>query len=271
MTTALAEMDALKARLKATWEAGDYGHFARYLEPGALEFLGRLQIVPGTRMLDVACGAGQISIPAARAGAEVIGLDIASNLVAQARAHAREAGLDVEFEEGDAEDLPYDNGSFDLVVSLMGAMFAPRPERVASELLRVCRPGGRVVMANWTPEGHVGQMFRIMGAYAPPSPLMASPLRWGDEGTVHERLLAAQWLETTRRHYPIRYPFPPLQVVEFFREYYGPANRAFAGLDSIDKQDLRESLVELWTRNNLADDGTTWVQSEYLEVVATRG
>lgn len=270
MMTALAEMDALKARLKATWEAGDYGHFARYMEPGALEFLARLKIAPGMQLLDVACGAGQIAIPAARAGAEVVGVDIASNLVVQARAHAREAGVDVEFEEGDAEDLPYDDASFDLVVSLIGAMFAPRPERVAHELLRVCRPGGRVVMANWTAEGHIGQMFRIIGAYAPPSPLMASPLRWGDEACVQERFLPAHWLETTRREYPMRFPFGPAKVVDFFREFYGPANRAFVGLDTIDQQDLRENLVELWTRNNLARDGTTFVQAEYLEVVAFR-
>ena len=127
------EMEALKGRLKTTWMAGNYGHFAQYLEPGALEYLARLAVAPGTRMLDVACGAGQIAIPAARAGVRVIGVDIASNLIEQARARAKAEGVDVRFEEGDAEALPFESGSFDLVVSLIGAMFAPRPDLVAAE------------------------------------------------------------------------------------------------------------------------------------------
>jgi ubiquinone/menaquinone biosynthesis C-methylase UbiE len=126
-------------------------------------------------MLDVACGAGQIAIPAARAGARVTGIDIASNWIEQARSRAKAEGVDVRFEEGDAELLSFEDAAFDLVLSLIGAMFAPRPERVAAELVRVCRPGGRIAMANWTPEGHVGQMFKIIGKHVPP-PLMASPL-----------------------------------------------------------------------------------------------
>src|SRR5918997_4440096 len=181
------EMETLKARLKATWMAGDYGTFAKYLEPGALEFLERLPVQAGTEMLDVAGGGGQISVPAARAGARVTGVDIATNSIEQARARAQDEGLDARFDEGDAEMLPYEDASFDLVVSLIGAMFAPRPDRVAAELVRVCRPGGRVVMANWTPEGHVGQMFKIIGQHVPPPPLMASPVKWGDEATVRER------------------------------------------------------------------------------------
>src|SRR4028119_331012 len=138
------QMESLKGRLKATWMAGDYGHFAKYLEPGALEFLERLPLQAGMRMLDVACGAGQISIPAARAGARVTGVDIATNSIEQARARAQDEGLDARFEEGDAEMLPYEDASFDLVTSLFGALFAPRPERVASELGRACRPGRAV-------------------------------------------------------------------------------------------------------------------------------
>ncbi len=157
------EMATLKARLKATWMAGDYGTFAKYLEPGALEFLERLRVEPGTRLLDVACGAGQISVPAARAGAHVTGVDTATNSIEQARARAQDEGLDARFEEGDAEMLPYEDASFDVVASLFGAMFAPRPERVAAELVRVCRPGGRIVMGNWTPEGFVGQLFKVIG------------------------------------------------------------------------------------------------------------
>lgn len=188
MSTMTPEMESLKARLKATWMAGDYGHFAKYLEPGALGFLERLSITPGTRMLDVGCGAGQIAIPAARAGVRVTGVDIAVNLVEQARARTQAEGLDVRFDEGDAEMLPYEDGSFDLVVSLIGAMFVPRPERVAAELVRVCRSAGHIIMANWTPEGFVGQMFKTIGKHVPAPPLMPSPLLWGNEAVVCERL-----------------------------------------------------------------------------------
>ena len=164
------EMVALKSRLKATWMSGDYGHFAQYLEPGALDYLERLAIAPGTRVLDLGCGAGQIAIPAAKAGADVTGIDIAANLIEQARARALAAGVTVRFEEADAEELPFADASFDLVVSLIGAMFAPRPDQVVAEMVRVCHPGARIAMANWTPEGHVGQMFKIIAKHSPPRP-----------------------------------------------------------------------------------------------------
>src|ERR687893_2047597 len=162
------EMAPEMGTLKATWMSGDYGTFARYLEPSAMEFLGRLRVEPGTEMLDVACGAGQISIPAARAGARVTGVDIATNSIERARSRTQDEGLDARFDEGDAEMLPYGDASFDVVASLFGAMFAPRPERVAAELVRVCRPGGRIVMGNWTPGGFVGRMFKVIGRHVPP-------------------------------------------------------------------------------------------------------
>jgi SAM-dependent methyltransferase len=271
MTEMTAEMEALKARLKATWMSGDYGHFAKYLEPGALEFLKRLAVEPGTRMLDVACGAGQIAVPAAQAGVQVTGVDIASNLIKQAKTRAKIEEVEVRFDEGDAEMLPYQDAEFDLVVSLIGAMFAPRPDLVAAELLRVCRPGGRIVMANWTPEGHVGQMFKIVGKHVPPSPLMASPLKWGDEATVHDRLReGTASINCTKRMYPMRYPFPPAEVAEFFFTYYGPTLRALAALDSAGQTALHQDLEQLWTSNNQAQDGSTHVDAEYLEVVAIR-
>jgi SAM-dependent methyltransferase len=272
MTTLTPEFDSLKARLKSTWMSGNYGHFATFLEPGALEFLACLEVAPGTQMLDVACGAGQVAIPAARAGAEVTGIDIASNLIEQAQARARAEGLDARFDEGDAEMMPYEDASFDLVVSLFGAMFAPRPERVAGELVRVCRPGGRIVMANWMPEGHVGQMFKIIGKYVPPPPLMVSPVKWGDERAVRERLKdGISRLYMTNRLYPMRYPFPPAGVVEFFRAFYGPTKSAFAGLDAEGQHALRHDLEQLWQGNNRARDGSTLVEAEYLEVTAIRG
>lgn len=264
-------MQALKTRLKATWMAGDYGQFSRYLEPGALEFLARLNLAPGTRLLDVACGAGQIAIPAARAGVLVTGVDIATNLLEQARARAAAEGLAVQFDEGDAEQLPYGDAAFDVVVTLIGAMFAPRPERVAAELVRVCRAGGRMVMANWTPGGFIGQMFKINGKHVPPPPGMPAPVQWGDEATVRERLReGVAELTLTRRHYPFTYPFGPAEVVEFYRTTYGPTQRAFAALDEGGQAALRRDLEALWSAHNQATDGTTRIQSEYLEVAAVR-
>lgn len=272
MTTEMApEMEALKAKLKATWMSGDYGYFAKYLEPGALDILSRISIEPGMRILDVACGAGQISIPMARLGAKVTGIDIATNLIEQARARAQTENLDAHFDEGDAEMLPYEAGSFDLVISLIGAMFTPRPDLVAAELKRVCRPGGRIIMANWIPTGFVGKMFKIHGQYVPPSPLMAPPVKWGDEETVRQRFQeGTSHLKLTRRMYPFRYPFPPAEAVEFFRTYYGPSLKTFAALDDEKQAALRRDLEALWSEYNSATDGTTSIDAEYLEVIAIR-
>ena len=265
------EMAELKARLKATWMSGDYGHFATYLEPGALEFLSRIPIEPGVRVLDVACGAGQTAIPMSRAGAKVTGVDIATNLIEQARTRAQAENLDARFDEGDAEMLLYEDGSFDLVVSLIGAMFAPRPDLVAAELKRVCRPGGKIIMGNWTPTGFVGQMFKVHGKHVPPPEIMAPPVKWGDEEIVRERLSdGISHLKLSRRRYPFRYPFPPSEVVEFFRTYYGPSHKAFAALDVEKQSALRRELEQLWTEHNTTTDGTTSIESEYLEIVAIR-
>jgi SAM-dependent methyltransferase len=264
-------MDALKTRLKVMWMAGDYGHFATFMEPGALEFLPRLRVAAFERVLDVACGAGQLSIPAARSGAFVTGLDIATNLIEQATARAAKEGLAVDFLEGDAEQLPFADATFDLVFSLIGAMFAPQPELVAAEMIRVCKRGGRIMMGNWTPSGFIGQMFKLNGKHVPPPVGMPAPVLWGDEATVRERLRdGSANLVVMKRMYPFRYPFPPAEVVEFFRTYYGPTNRAFATLDSTGQAALRADLVELWSSRNTARDGGTSVDGEYLEVVATR-
>jgi SAM-dependent methyltransferase len=266
-----SEMEALKARLKATWMSGDYGHFATYLEPGALEFLSRIRIEPGARVLDVASGAGQTAIPLSRAGAKVTGVDIATNLIEQARARAQAENLDARFDEGDAEMLPYPDGSFDIVISLIGAMFAPRPELVAAELKRVCRPGGKIIMGNWTPSGFVGQMFKVHGKHVPPPALMPPPVKWGDEEVLRERLSdGISHLKLSRRLYPFRYPFSPSEVVEFFRTYYGPSHKAFAALDAEKQSALRADLEQLWTEHNTASNGATALEAEYLEVVAIR-
>ncbi len=271
MSAITPEMESLKARLKATWMAGDYGHFAKYLESGAEEFIARLALAPGTRVLDVACGSGNLTIPAARAGATVTGVDIATNLLERGRMRAESAGLTIQFDEGDVEQLPYDDGTFDAIVTMFGAMFAPRPEMVVTELARVCRAGGRIAMANWTPSGFIGQMFKVNGKHVPPPPNIPPPAKWGDEATVHERLYdGIADVQMTRQMYPFKYPFPPFEVVEFFRTYYGPTQRAFAALDANGQVALRHDLEQLWSEHNRATDGTTYLESEYLEVIATR-
>jgi SAM-dependent methyltransferase len=265
-----ADLDQLKVRLKSTWMTGDYDAFARYMEKDAEVFYQRLGIKPGTRLLDVGCGAGQLALIAARAGAVVTGSDIATNWLEKAKLRAAAEGLDVAFEEGDAEALPYEDGQFDAVTSMFGAMFAPRPELVAAELARVCRPGGVIAMANWTPAGFIGQMFKIIAKHIAPSG-MPSPALWGDEATVRDRFRNGfATLKLTPRLYGFEYPFPPDAVVEFFRVNYGPMTRAFASLDSNGQRSLRSDLVRLWAEHNTAAGDTTLVAAEYLEVVATR-
>jgi SAM-dependent methyltransferase len=265
------QLDELKTRLRATWMTGDYGRFARYMERDAETFYRRLPIKPGAQLLDVGCGAGQVSLIAARAGARVTGCDIATNWLLQARRSAAAEGLTIVFEEGDAEALPYDNATFDAVVSLFGAMFAPRPELVAAEFTRVCRPGGIIAMANWTGTGFVGQMFKIIAKHIAPSG-MPSPVLWGDEPTVRERLRSGiASLECSRHLYELSYPFSPADVVEFFRVNYGPMTRAFASLGDEAQQQLRDELTDLWARHNRTTDGTTRVDAEYLQLVAVRG
>lgn len=264
-------LDELKTRLRDTWMTGDYGRFSRYMERDAEAFYRRLPIKPGAQLLDVGCGAGQLSLIAARAGARVTGCDIASNWLVQARRSAAAEGLSVVFEEGDAEALPYGNGTFDAVVSLVGAMFAPRPERVAAALTRVCRPGGIIAMGNWTGPGFVGQMFKTIAKHIAPSG-MPSPLLWGDEPTVRERLgSGVATLECSSRLYELSYPFSPADVVEFFRMNYGPMTRAFASIGEEAQRQLRDELTGLWSRHNRATDGNTRVDAEYLQVVAVRG
>lgn len=262
---------ALKERQRRMWMAGDYGHFAQYLAPSVSEFFAGLDIQPGMRVLDLACGAGQLSVMAARAGAVVTGLDLASNSIEQARIRGKAEDLNIEFVEGDVESLPYSDASFDLVVSLIGAMFAPRPTLVASEMLRVCRPGGRIAMGNWTPNGFVGRMFEIHNRYVTPPLEIPPPVLWGSEIVVRERLGAnVSDLRMTPGVYRLRYPFPPADVVEFYRICYGPTNHTFAALGPQDQADLRRDLERLWSAYNLCNDGKTDVEAAYLAVSAVR-
>ena len=265
------EMETLKTKLKATWISGDFQKIAESFTDGAAEFVERLNLKPGMRVLDVACGTGNQSIPAARTGAKVTGIDIASNLIEQARKWATNENLEIGFDEGDAENLPYADAGFDVVMTMFGAMFAPRPERVSAELLRVCRPGGVIAMANWTPTGFIGQMFKIVGSHVAPPQNMPSPLLWGDEATVRERLGdEVSEINFERRLISLSFPFGVPETIEFWREFYGPTHKAFAALDANGQAALRRDLEKLWAENNLSSDGSTHVRSEYMEVTAVR-
>ncbi len=265
------EMEALKTRLKATWESGDYGQFAEYMLNGAIEFFDRLDIPPGTKLLDIGCGAGQLTLPAAQRGIDVIGVDLASNLVFEARERARRLGLEIDVRQGDAESLSFEDGEFDVAMSFIGSMFAPRPELVASEMLRVVKPGGRILMGNWTPAGHVGQMFKIIGKHVPPPPIFPSPLMWGDPDKVRERFGdGLSELKITPRMFPFRYPFGPAGVTEVFMKFYGPTVTALGALDEAGKAAPIADFTALWETNNHATDGTTAVEGEYIEVEGIR-
>ena len=265
------EMETLKGKLRGMWIAGDFGEIAKSIEKGAEDFVGRLDLKPGMKILDVACGTGNLAIPAAKAGAETTGIDIAPNLIEQAIGRAAAEGVDAKFEVGDAEALPYEDNSFDYVITMFGAMFAPRPDVTAAELIRVTKPGGVIAMANWTPEAFTGQMFKTGAKHVPPPPGMPSPVQWGSEDIVRERLVdGIADLQLTRRKILFEYPFGPSEVVEHFRKYFGPTQKQFEMLDENGQTALRSDLTALWESANQATDGTTQVESEYLEVLARK-
>lgn len=265
------ELETLKSKLRAVWTAGDFSQIAKSYAQGGAEFIARLNVQPGMKVLDVACGNGALAIPAAKLGAEVWGMDIAPEMIRQARERAEQEGVKAEFAEGDAEALQYDDNSFDVVCTMFGAMFAPRPDVIAAELVRVCKPGGRIAMANWTPSGFIGQMFKLTSGHVPPPPGMPAPVLWGVEETVRERFgSSVSSIETNLREAVFNFPFPPADVVEHFRTYYGPTQKAFGALDESGQAALRKDTENHWTKHNRKTDGTTEVAAEFLEVVATK-
>lgn len=262
------EMSALKAKLKDTWNSGDFGKIAESFVDGAEAFVERLNLTEGTNVLDVACGTGNQSIPAARAGATVKGVDLAPILVEKARERAAAERLEIEFTEGDAESLDFDDSSFDVVISMFGAMFAPRPEKVAAELVRVCRPGGMIAMGNWPADSFIGQMFKIVGSYVPPPAGIQSPLLWADQDTVRARFgRSASLIRFATRTLSFRYPFGVSETIDLWLKFYGPTFKAYNALDDEGKEGLRRDLIRLWEQNNLGTNGTTHVKSDYLEVL----
>ncbi|HEU4569226.1 MAG TPA: class I SAM-dependent methyltransferase [Gemmatimonadales bacterium] len=269
MSSELVSEDLLTQRARTIWSAADFLPIARSFAAGAQAFVARLALARGEPVLDVACGTGNLALPAARAGARVTGIDIAPNLIAHARAEALSAGLSIRYDLGDAEDLPYEEGEFDTTVSMFGMMFCYRPERATDELLRVTMPGGRIALATWTPEGFVGEMLRAHTAVVAPPPGVPSPLLWGVESVVQERFGArVRALDCTRRTLELRFALPPAQVTELFATCYGPTVAALKVAGREGAAELRASLTRLFSEHNSATDGGTVIVAEYLDVQA---
>jgi ubiquinone/menaquinone biosynthesis C-methylase UbiE len=258
--------------MRATWMAGDFGMIAKTIEGVASEFAARLAIPAGSKVLDVATGTGNVAIPLARAGCVVTGVDIAPNLLVQGSERAAAEGLSVAFDEGDAEALPYPDASFDAVVTMFGAMFAPRPELVAAEFARVLKPGGLLAMANWNPEGFTGVMFRLGAKHVPGPPNVAPPVHWGVPDIARERLAGFEAIETELISIDFDMPMNVEETVELFRTYFGPTKMSFERLDEAGQQAFRDDLVALWTAANVAADPATQtlVRNSYLQVTARR-
>jgi len=265
---------ALKLAHRATWAAGDYAAVARHIADRPVrDVLAAARVGAGTRLLDVATGSGNVALAAAEAGAQVVGLDLVPELLDVAHERAQAAGLEVEWVHGDAEALPFADGSFDAVTSVFGVQFAPRHQTTADELVRVCRPGGRIGLVNWTPTGLIGQMFGIMGRYLPAPPVTASaPPLWGDESHVRE-LVAGHDVALSFARGTNLFAFETVDAYQtFFEQRYGPTIKARERLEKEGRwSECRSELRELFDRLNSATDGTCRIEAEYVTIAITRG
>ena len=264
------DANALKERQVKIWTAGEYARIGNPIAIMGELLCEAVDLRSGDKVLDVATGSGNTAISAARRFCEVTGMDLARESIEHARRRAAAEGMDISFEVGDAEDLAYEDASFDVVLSTIGVMFCPDQEKAASELLRVCRSGGKIGLANWTPDSFSGQKLKTVGGHVPPPPGIKPPSLWGTEERVRELLgEGVSSLEMNRRIYNFRYPSVE-HYVGWFREYYGPTVRAFAALDPEGQEALANDLQELCESHNVSGDGTMVVPSEYLEAVAIR-
>jgi ubiquinone/menaquinone biosynthesis C-methylase UbiE len=265
----VSDLTTIKARQQATWASGNYSIIGATLQIVAERLCEAIDLRAGERVLDVAAGTGNAAIAAARRWCKVVATDYVPALLECGRQRAAAEGLTVDFCEGDAESLPLPDASFDVVLSTFGVMFAPDHPRAARELLRVCRPGGRVGLANWTPAGFIGQLFKTVGSYVPPPAGVKSPALWGTEAWLHEIFgneIAV--LQATRKHFVFRY-CSAQHWLEVFHTYYGPTLKAFATLPAHRQDALAADLIALAQRFNTRAD-TFAAPSEYLEVVLTK-
>src|SRR5262245_11714186 len=272
-TTTVDAVDyaAITARQQKAWSAGDYSVVAARIQVISELLADAADIPAGSRVLDVAGGSGNTALAVARNGSRVVSLDYVPSLLERARERAGAEGLAVETVEGDAQALPFPDRSFAAVVSVLGPMFAAAQRRTGAEMVRVSREGGTIALANWTPEGFIGQLFKTVGAHVPPPPGLTPPPRWGDEDHVRDLLGdGVRDVRTRRREYTWRFTSPD-EFVELFRDFYGPTHVAFAGLEPEGRDALAADLAALARRfDRNGGSGPVAIPAEYLEVVATR-
>jgi ubiquinone/menaquinone biosynthesis C-methylase UbiE len=267
VTTPAPDLAAIKARQQVTWASGDYHMIGTQILVVSELLIEALDLRSTERLLDVATGAGNAAMAAARRGCQVVGVDYVPALLERARRRTEAEGLDVDYRDGDAEALPFADDAFDVTSSVFGTMFAPDQERTAAELIRVTRPGGRIGLASWTPEGFIGQLFKTNGRHVPPPAGLRSPVQWGTEARLRELFGdAVATLHTTRREYVFRAASPEAYVDDW-RRFYGPIMKAFEAVGPDGEAALRADLIELIASANRATDGTMVVPSEYLEAV----
>jgi ubiquinone/menaquinone biosynthesis C-methylase UbiE len=264
------DFEAMKARQHGAWSSGDYALVGATLQIVGEELCEALDVRSGQKVLDVAAGNGNVTLAAARRWCDVTSTDYVPALLARGKLRADADGMNITFKEADAEALPFADGSFDVVVSSFGVMFTPNQDRAAAELARVCKRGGKIGLANWTPEGFIGQVFKTLGKYLPPPAGARSPALWGTEARLKEMFGASSSaIRAERRNFVFRYRSPE-HFLDFFRSYYGPMLKAFAALDQANQQKLYQDLMALIGTANRADDGTMVLPGEYLEVVITK-
>ena len=264
------DFEALKTRQHGAWSSGDYAVVGATLQIVGEELCEALDLRAGQRVLDVAAGNGNATLAAARRWCNVVSTDYVGALLERGRLRANADGLSVEFREADAEALPFDDASFDAVLSTYGVMFTPNQDRAAAELIRVCKHGGKIGLANWTPEGFIGQLFKTLGKHLPPPPGARSPALWGTEARLKEMFgSSASHIRAERRNFVFRYRSPE-HFVEIFKTYYGPVLKAFAALDATSQEALKRDMLALIKSMNRSGDSTMVLPGEYLEIVITR-
>ena len=269
-SSAAPDFAAIKQRQQATWASGDYHMIGTQIQIVSELLIEALDVHSTERVLDVATGSGNAALAAARRGCDVIGIDYVPSLIDRAQRRADAEGLAIEFVVGDAEALPFDDASFDVVSSVFGAMFAPNQERTAGELARVARPGGRIGLVAHTPDGFIGNLFKVIAKHVAPPPGLQSPIKWGTEDRLRE-LFAEQIadLKVEKRFYVFR-DRSPQHFIEYWRQFYGPTLKAFETVGDTGRAALEADLLELIGRFNRAEDGTMVVPSEYLEAVIVK-
>lgn len=264
------DLVAFKTRQQVAWSSGNYAIVGSTLQIVGEQLCEALDLKSGSKVLDVAAGNGMMSLAAARRWCDVTSTDYVPALLDRGRARASAEGMTVAFEEADAENLPFENNCFDTVVSTFGVMFTPNQDRAAAELMRVCRPNGQIGLANWTPEGFIGQVFKTLGKYLPPPAGTKSPALWGTRARLTEMFDAgASSIKAESRLFNFRYR-SPAHFLEVFKTFYGPVLKAFAALEPAKQEELHNDLHALIVRMNRSDDTTMVVPSEYLEVVITK-